>query len=218
MVILIPCLVSQEFVSTGLGLHKSMEMSSSTLSQTLSGVFLDWDTREVLHPHPVMQQRVETKDSANIRASRALLGAFLTINILQLLVAIALRYLYRQQEKRPDAQRNSYEPLAMSPMSSPMATLHHFMPTSTNRDGSDVFLIDSSNPRKSMSPSDVQRSQFEDAELNEELAGTDMPDGPAGGHLVAAGGRWCLGFVVGYIGLVWTVFWGAMIFNLFKEA
>jgi hypothetical protein len=218
MVILVPCLVSQEFVSTGLGLHKSMEMSSSTLSQTLSGLFLDWDTQELIHPHRIVRRRLKRDgDEANSRAARALLVAFLAVNILQLATSILLRYLYRQQETTSEVQREAYQPLAMTPMASPIGTLRHIIePTSPSNNMQDSLVVD---PRTPMSPKrDLTEPSlnFEEADLDEELPASDIQGGAVERRASTAAGRKCLTFVVSYIVLVWIVFWTTMIFDIME--
>jgi hypothetical protein len=81
LVILIPRILPPRLVPLGLGLHKSMEMASSTLVQTLSGVWLDHGQK------------------GGFRAGEVLLRVFWVANALQLLTAIILWRLERSRRK-----------------------------------------------------------------------------------------------------------------------
>ncbi|ORX33514.1 major facilitator superfamily domain-containing protein [Kockovaella imperatae] len=75
LVILVPRILPSHLVPLGLGLHKSMEMASSSLSQTLAGVWLD---------------HAKVKDPTERMGGQVLLRTFWLINLLQLACALGL--------------------------------------------------------------------------------------------------------------------------------
>lgn len=72
LVILVPRLLPAAYIPLGLGLHKSMEMASSSLSQTLAGLWLDWT------------RKTADDEDDEYEAGEGLLRIFWIINILQL--------------------------------------------------------------------------------------------------------------------------------------
>jgi hypothetical protein len=83
MVIVVPRILPTHLVPLGLGIHKSMEMASSTIMQTLSGVWLDHDE--------ISQSR------GGYEAGAALLRVFWVINLLQLGCVVWLYWLERKR-------------------------------------------------------------------------------------------------------------------------
>ncbi|KAL4070961.1 MFS general substrate transporter [Scleroderma citrinum] len=79
LVVIVPALVPLKYVSTTLGLHKSLEHAGSTIVQVLAGMWLD-------KRKPLSGQLDGT--------IQYLLLTFLLLNILQILVLIVLAYLY----------------------------------------------------------------------------------------------------------------------------
>lgn len=71
MVILVPRLLPPGYIPLGLGLHKSLEMASTSLSQTLAGLWLDWT-----------KKTADDVDDEYV-AGEGLLRMFWAINILQ---------------------------------------------------------------------------------------------------------------------------------------
>lgn len=107
MVILVPKLLPPHLVPLGLGLHKSMEMASSSLSQTLAGLWLDR-----AKAGPESQQDVKT-------AGRSLIGIWWLLNLGQLACTF---WLYWYESKRralleDHKTREAYERLPMSDVS-----------------------------------------------------------------------------------------------------
>ncbi|KZT54379.1 MFS general substrate transporter, partial [Calocera cornea HHB12733] len=84
LVIIVPHLVPIKYVSSALGVHKSLEQTGSTISQTLAGLLLD-STRSSA-PHT----GTGTDTPNNLHAISWLLRAFWLINVLQLLGALGL--------------------------------------------------------------------------------------------------------------------------------
>ena len=77
MVILVARLLPPHLVPLGLGIHKSMEMTSTSTSQTLSGIWLDstWDANDA---------------NSRYRTDAILLRAYWGINVFQLACAVLL--------------------------------------------------------------------------------------------------------------------------------
>lgn len=73
LVVIVPRILPKRWISTGLGAHKSLEMSASTFSQTLSGLWLDH--------HIDHDQNDESDDT--VKAGASLLRVFLWINVVQ---------------------------------------------------------------------------------------------------------------------------------------
>lgn len=93
MVILVPRFLPSSLVPLGLGLHKSMEMASSSLSQTLSGMWLDGQ-----------------EDS--VSGGEGLLRIFWTINVLQLGCAVGL-WLMEERKRKLSSLAEEYESLPL---------------------------------------------------------------------------------------------------------
>lgn len=107
MVILVPKLLPPHLVPLGLGLHKSMEMASSSLSQTLAGLWLDR-----AKAGPESQQDVYT-------AGRSLIAIWWFLNAAQLACTF---WLYWYEAKRrvvleDRRAKEAYERLPMSDVS-----------------------------------------------------------------------------------------------------
>lgn len=94
LVILEPKLLPAHLIPLGLGLHKSLETASSSLSQTLAGIILD-HIRDKADP-----------DTADFQAGQGLLTIFWVINALQLACAI---YLWRLEKSRRSRLRTEIE-------------------------------------------------------------------------------------------------------------
>lgn len=58
LVIIVGTLVSKDYISTALGMHKALEMSGSTISQTIAGVLLDVKSLKQA-PQPAEQPHME---------------------------------------------------------------------------------------------------------------------------------------------------------------
>jgi uncharacterized membrane protein YidH (DUF202 family) len=186
-----------------------MEMSSSTLSQTLSGIFLDWDTQELIHPHALAKlsrralgplKRVMAATD-NARASRALLGVFMAINVIQLVVVAVLRRLYRRQQKDPQVQRETYAPLAMSPVASPVAPIHSVMGSGDPRPHETLVGEGESEGDKMVIPDGGS-------------AGTTLEEDDLQSKRQSPQQRRYVFLTVGYIMVVWIVFWATMMTDL----
>lgn len=109
LVILVARLLPSSLIPLGLGLHKSMEMASSSLSQTLAGLWLDWTK------HDDSSERNETEGA--YQAGEGLLRIFWTINILQLSCVILLWRFEGRRRKRAAERAVEYERLPMSTVS-----------------------------------------------------------------------------------------------------
>lgn len=90
LVVLVPEIVPAKYVSTALGVHKSMEQTGSTLFQTAAGLFLDSNK----------SPKVTENDT-----SQPLLNTFLALNGLQFLSILYLGHL-RKSRRRPAVQRS----------------------------------------------------------------------------------------------------------------
>ena len=91
LVIVVPRLLPPHLIPLGLGLHKSMEMAASSLSQTLAGLWLD-SVKDASEDDGSTGSGGKVYD-----AGGGLLRVFWIINILQLLVAL---YLWKLEERR----------------------------------------------------------------------------------------------------------------------
>ncbi|EIW68617.1 hypothetical protein TREMEDRAFT_69096 [Tremella mesenterica DSM 1558] len=102
MVIVVPRLLPPALVPLGLGLHKSLEMASSSLSQTLSGLWLD-------------HARGADEEEAEYQAGSSLLRVYWTINILQFICALFLWRLERKKRREGGVEiAEEYEQLPSS--------------------------------------------------------------------------------------------------------
>jgi hypothetical protein len=90
MVILVPRLLPRRLVPLGLGLHKSMEMASSSMTQTLAGLWLD-----------------HARGQGEFTAGQRLIAAFWGINTMQLACGGVLWAMTR-------GTRSQYEPIPIS--------------------------------------------------------------------------------------------------------
>ncbi|KAG2159888.1 major facilitator superfamily domain-containing protein [Suillus bovinus] len=89
---LVPQLVPFKFVSTTLGVHKSMEQTGATIFQTIAGLVLDGD------------QRVKKGDQDT---TQQLLNVFLAFNVLQLLGIIGLSHLDSRRRQAAETLENT---------------------------------------------------------------------------------------------------------------
>lgn len=92
LVVLVARILPVELVPLGLGMHKALEVSASTSSQTLSGLWLDWakDT----------SGEGDTKGSE--AAAHGLLVIYAAVNVLQCILTVAL---WRFERARRHAAR-----------------------------------------------------------------------------------------------------------------
>lgn len=88
LVLLVPRFLPPTYVPLGLGLHKSMEMASSAMSQTLAGVWLD-HAKEA-DSDEGREGGGGEEDAGQETATKGLLRAWLLINVLQLVCVYAL--------------------------------------------------------------------------------------------------------------------------------
>ncbi|KAJ8522536.1 hypothetical protein ONZ45_g902 [Pleurotus djamor] len=89
LVVLVPKIVALKYVSTALGVHKSLEQTGSTIFQTMSGLALDMHRKPGTTPPP---------DSPAQQSSiQILLNIFLFLNIVQFFSIVLLAYI---QERR----------------------------------------------------------------------------------------------------------------------
>jgi len=82
LVIIVPHLVPLKYVSSALGVHKALEQTGSTISQTLAGLLLDKTHTSASLPN--------TPTADNQHAISLLLRAFLLINVCQLLASLGM--------------------------------------------------------------------------------------------------------------------------------
>ena len=99
LVILVPRILPSRLIPLGLGLHKSMEMAASSLSQTLSGVWLDY---------------AKAQDPTEGSGGDGLLRIFLTINALQLACAVILWRFDRWKSRRISINASAQEYIPVS--------------------------------------------------------------------------------------------------------
>ncbi|KAL4067967.1 major facilitator superfamily domain-containing protein [Scleroderma yunnanense] len=100
LVLIVPALVPLKYVSTTLGLHKSIEHTGSTIMQVLTGIWLDKG-----------KSGSKQRDGSTIQY---LLLAFLSLNVLEILVLIVLGRLYRNRW-RTDGELDGTDDPARSP-------------------------------------------------------------------------------------------------------
>ncbi|KAF9015224.1 major facilitator superfamily domain-containing protein [Cyathus striatus] len=91
LVVLVPKIVSLKYVSTALGVHKSLEQTGSTLFQTLAGISLD---------KSVKNKSIYQHSTASNTGIQRLLNIFLFLNILHFMGILALAYLQRRKTQR----------------------------------------------------------------------------------------------------------------------
>jgi MFS family permease len=89
LVVLVPKIVSLKYVSTALGVHKSLEQTGSTIFQTLAGLALDQHSKD--------PQGTE-------KAIQRLLDIFFAINVLQLFTIMGLACLQRHNDLTVEAE------------------------------------------------------------------------------------------------------------------
>lgn len=94
LVVLVPQLVPFKFVSTTLGVHKSMEQTGATIFQTIAGLVLDGASH----------QRAQKGDNYT---TQQLLSVFFGFNILQLLGIIGLSHLDRRRRQAAETLENA---------------------------------------------------------------------------------------------------------------
>ncbi|KAF9785824.1 MFS general substrate transporter [Thelephora terrestris] len=106
LVIIVPRIVPLEYVSTALGLHKSLEHTGTTITQTLSGLWLDSQKKKGETGSPAAAL------SENESRLQWLLNGFLLVNILQLVAIWGLGQLNerRQNIQAGEAAGNGIEP------------------------------------------------------------------------------------------------------------
>lgn len=92
LVVLVPQLVPFKFVSTTLGVHKSMEQTGATIFQTIAGLVLDGDQRVKKGGQYTTQQ---------------LLNVFFAFNVLQLLGIIGLSHLDSRRRQAAETIENT---------------------------------------------------------------------------------------------------------------
>lgn len=95
LVVLVPQLVPFKFVSTTLGVHKSMEQTGATIFQTIAGLVLDGASSH---------QRAQKGDKYT---TQQLLNVFFGFNILQLLGIIGLSHLDRRRRQAAETLENA---------------------------------------------------------------------------------------------------------------
>ncbi|KAF4605241.1 hypothetical protein EYR40_004024 [Pleurotus pulmonarius] len=106
LVVLVPKIVALKYVSTALGVHKSLEQTGSTIFQTMAGLALDMHNTKPQDPKgptpPSQKSSIQT-----------LLNIFVFLNGLQFLSILALSYL-QQRQKRLLRHRSSISEGALS--------------------------------------------------------------------------------------------------------
>lgn len=181
LVILVPGLLPPPLVPLGLGLHKSMEMASSSLSQTLAGLWLDW-TDDAAVSERMEQEAYE--------AGEGLLRIFWFINILQLgCIFLLWRFEARRRQFREDGlviQAEEYEQLPMSAVSydTPSETLYDDDQSDEGREDED----------------DIKRQAVEPDGLAGSAAALALDDRER------RRGKWAFRASLGFIAIVWVVF------------
>uniref|UniRef100_D8PPV1 Lysosomal dipeptide transporter MFSD1 n=1 Tax=Schizophyllum commune (strain H4-8 / FGSC 9210) TaxID=578458 RepID=D8PPV1_SCHCM len=93
LVVLVPKIVPLKFVSTALGVHKSLENCGSTIFQTIAGLALD------IH-------KSKAGPSTNPTSLQRLLNIFLVLNIFQLAAIVTLAWL---QKRRTTAHVHTHD-------------------------------------------------------------------------------------------------------------
>ena len=100
LVLLVPRFLPPTYVPLGLGLHKSMEMASSAMSQTLAGVWLD-HAKEADSGEGREGGGGDGEDAGQETATKGLVRAWLFINVLQL---VCVYVLWRFEKRRRSAR------------------------------------------------------------------------------------------------------------------
>ncbi|KAJ4486174.1 major facilitator superfamily domain-containing protein [Lentinula aciculospora] len=94
LVVIVPKIVSLKYVSTALGVHKSLEQTGSTIFQTLAGLALDTHAKD-----PTKGEPKETES-----AIQRLLNVFLALNVLHMLTIAGLAYLQRKKDSEEQVE------------------------------------------------------------------------------------------------------------------
>ncbi|KAJ3734891.1 major facilitator superfamily domain-containing protein [Lentinula guzmanii] len=141
LVVLVPKIVSLKYVSTALGVHKSLEQTGSTIFQTLAGLALDTHAKD-----PAKGKPKETES-----AIQRLLNVFLVVNVLHMLTIAGLAYLQSkkdsEEEQEVEARRQHSGRGSVSISPNPTTTTRTSMSISTGIDASEVQpLLQAPNP------------------------------------------------------------------------
>ncbi|KAJ3761891.1 major facilitator superfamily domain-containing protein [Lentinula raphanica] len=94
LVVLVPKIVSLKYVSTALGVHKSLEQTGSTIFQTLAGLALDTHAKDPAKGHP----------KGTESAIQRVLNLFLVLNVLHMLTIVGLAYLQRKKDSEAEQE------------------------------------------------------------------------------------------------------------------
>ncbi|KAJ8596902.1 MFS general substrate transporter [Rhizopogon salebrosus TDB-379] len=95
LVILVPQLVPLKFVSTTLGVHKSMEQTGATIFQTIAGLVLDG--------------KGSRASQGEASTTQQLLNVFLVFNVLQLIGIVSLSHLDRRRREAADTLQSAVD-------------------------------------------------------------------------------------------------------------
>ncbi|KAG7099250.1 hypothetical protein E1B28_001113 [Marasmius oreades] len=100
LVVLVPKIVSHNYVSTALGVHKSLEQTGTTIFQTLAGMTLD------------QHKRGQTNSKS---AVQRVINMWLILDIAQFFSILGLAYLQRRKDKAEEVASLSRSPSAGHP-------------------------------------------------------------------------------------------------------
>ncbi|KAJ3814523.1 major facilitator superfamily domain-containing protein [Lentinula aff. lateritia] len=104
LVVLVPKIVSLKYVSTALGVHKSLEQTGSTIFQTLAGLALDNHAKDPAKGAPIGTEY----------AIQRLLNVFLALNVLHMLTIVGLARLQRKKDSEEEAEVEARRRLSRS--------------------------------------------------------------------------------------------------------
>ncbi|ESK88905.1 oxalate:formate antiporter [Moniliophthora roreri MCA 2997] len=144
LVVLVPKIVSLKYVSTALGVHKSLEQTGTVIFQTLAGLTLD-------------QHKNNTGRNSKSAAQR-LLSIWVILNVVQLMSILALAYLQRKKDEANQVLGRSPSPASRSPSRRRRETTSDHSP-----------LLGSEHNRYSSTTSGVRRSLRDEAQVKREI-------------------------------------------------
>lgn len=200
LVILIPRLLPPQYIPLGLGIHKSMEMASSSLSQTLGGLWLDWSKDTI----------TEDDEGDEYEAGEGLLRVFWMINIFQLGCIFLLWRFEARRRLMADERRLGVEEYEQLPMEG--VGEESVYEDEDNIEGGSEDDPNSVWAGGSPGLKRITTEEPDDTEEESKIGSGPRPQSREASSAVAADdnerrrARWYLFISLGFIGVVWTVF------------
>ncbi|KAK7058937.1 hypothetical protein VNI00_001561 [Paramarasmius palmivorus] len=144
LVVLVPKIVSLKYVSTALGVHKSLEQTGTVIFQTLAGFTLDTHNKNA--------------GRNSKEAAQRLLYIWVGLNIVQFISILCLAWLQRRKDKAKEAAARRSRSVSRSPSNHRMSTTSDHQP-----------LMESEHSRYSSTGSRIRRSLRDEAQMKGEM-------------------------------------------------